>query len=131
MRKAQLIFWSLASVFIAYLIYDIIQDQDKKNRILNDLQFTKGYMIQYEEVGEMESPYVTYNYLVNNKFYKGSVSSPSFSICEHDFSKCKNKQFWVAYEKSNPSNSAINLDIEIQDLKRPVPPNSFEGFRVP
>jgi hypothetical protein len=114
---------------VAYSVWYYVKLQNRE-LVLEGYDLAKGRMDEYWVVGTIKSRYLAYSYIVNKKKYQSETAAASrFKGCEHDFSLCSDKRFWVAYEKGNPSNSLINLNIEIQNLENPEPPKTLEGFR--
>ncbi|WP_109831529.1 hypothetical protein [Reichenbachiella versicolor] len=126
------------NIFIAVIILIVLwvcwRYYDKginKNKVLENFDLTTGRAVKYESIGTIKNYYLKYEYLVNRKKYQDETSVPYkfFPNCEHDFSVCSDKRFWVAYQKDDPSNSLINLYIEIQDIENPKPPETLDNFR--
>lgn len=115
---------------IGYIIWTIF-DHENAQKVKKDHAFSIGELISYSSSGAPESFHLKYSYRVLNKSFERTIHAPfeKFPGCEHDFSLCSDKEFWVAYEKNNPSNSLINLEVEIQGIEYPVPPKTLDGFR--
>ncbi|TRX47209.1 hypothetical protein FNH22_30390 [Fulvivirga sp. M361] len=122
--------WTVIIIsIIAYAVWSYIHHSDKK-KVKQDHILIIGQIEKYHSVGSLESFHLTYRYYVKYKKYKRTIPvDPIFKGCEHDFSLCSDKKFWVAYEKGNPSNSLVNVYIELQDIESPIPPKTLEGFR--
>ncbi|MEP0367428.1 MAG: hypothetical protein ABJN36_12450 [Cyclobacteriaceae bacterium] len=120
-------------VVIASIIVIVVYNYDfriNRTKVENNYFMSTGYIIKYNCMGGMESCYMTYEYKKDYQIFERRVGCTGyFSKCQYDLSICSDKRFWVAYEKGNPSNSLINLDIEIQDIENPTPPETLEGFR--
>lgn len=113
-----------------YIVWTVLDKKNAQN-VKDDYAFSSGEIMSYSSSGAPESFSLKYSYRALNKSFHRSIHAPfeKFPGCEHDFSLCSGKRFWVAYEKGNPSNSLINLDIEIQGLENPKPPETLEGFK--
>ena len=119
-------------VTVVVVIIYIYKDVVKKNKIIKHHEFSIGKITKYHSSGSPESFHLRYSYTIDKQqFYERSIHAPfeKFPGCEHDFSICSDKRFWVAHEKDDPSNSLINIDIEIQDIENPKPPKNLDGFR--
>lgn len=116
---------------LVYYAYKTYHREKGRKEVKNNYDLTIGRLIDYSSVGAMESFYMEYSHKVGYRTYERRTSAPynRFPGCEHDFSRCSDKEFWVAYEKGDPSNSLINVDNEIQNFENPTPPETLEGFR--
>lgn len=120
-------------VIIGSIIVIIVYNFDFKvnrEKVKDNHFITTGYITKYNCMGGMESCYLTYEYKMEYQTFKRRVGCTGyFNKCQYDLNVCSGKRFWVAYQKDDPSNSLINLDIEIQGLENPRPPETLEGFR--
>lgn len=123
--------WVLVFIVFIWLGWRYYKKDINKKAVVENHFFAIGKISDYRSVGTYRNYYLTYSFNIGNKSYSKSTSIPYklFPDCEYDFSLCSDKEFWVAYEEGNPSNSLINLDIEIQGIESPVPPPSLDGFR--
>ncbi len=128
--KKILFFFFIGAVFL-WIGLRYYYDGLDKQKVFDNPNFTIGRIIKYSSSGSMNNYYLTYKYKIEEQNYDKESSIPYdfFSGCEHDLKVCSDKQFWVAYQKDGPSNSLINLYIEIQDVENPVPPETLDNFR--
>lgn len=118
-------------ISILFVIIGTIRNNKNAEKVHKSHLFSIGTLESYTSSGAPESFSLTYSYRVGIKKHKRSIHAPynRFPGCEHDFSICSDKEFWVAYEKRNPSNSLVNVYIEIQGVENPIPPETLDGFR--
>lgn len=130
-KLKEYLFFSAIAFTLTWVGWRYYNDEQSKKRVSTNHSFVIGYIIKYGSVGSVQNYYLTYNYTVDEQAFDVETSLPNdiFSGCKYDLNLCSNKRFWVAYEKDDPSNSLINLYIEIQGFDDPVPPETLDDFR--
>ncbi|MCB0497172.1 MAG: hypothetical protein KDC79_13615 [Cyclobacteriaceae bacterium] len=123
--------WILVFIAFFWLGWRYYKKEANKKMVEENYFFAVGKISNYGYRGTYRNYYLTYSFKVGDELYSKLTSIPYklFPDCEYDFSICSDKEFWIAYEIGNPSNSLINLDIEIQGIEDPVPPKNLDGFR--
>jgi len=98
-------------------------------QIKNDYKVSVGYIVKYRPGVNVQSN-IDYCYVADDSvsYYRTIDVDYKFKICQ-DFEKCKDKRYWVIYSSSNPKNSLINLNIEIQGIENPEFPKNLNDFK--
>ena len=122
-------YFFVAILILSYAIF-LFNESLKKKSVLENPEYTEGWIVKYGITGEMNSTYLTYGYRVKNRVYERYITPlVRFDHCEHKIELCEHYRFWVIYEKGNPSSSMINLYQQIQFPKGRVKPKTFKGFQ--
>lgn len=124
-------FWSLVSIVLLVSIFRFFSKELDRKRVISNYQYTIGKLTEYRTTGPDRKYYVAYTYNVLGETFSTEPSAPPeiFPDCEYDFKICSEKRFWVAYQKDDPSNSLINLHIEIQNIEDANLPDNIDNFR--
>lgn len=118
-------------VIVACVVIIIVVNVDTFKGIKDvkdNYAFTEGKIVRYFHIGAAAVMYVEYSYSVTGITYSRTLLDRHYPECERNLSLCEGKRFWVAYSKVNNDKSLINLNVEIQNIKDPMPPESLEGF---
>lgn len=120
----------LLSCILAYMLWLYYEDYLNQQKVISGYELVSGKIISFSSVGTMNNRYLTYSYIVNGVVYSKETYVPGslFPKCEYDLDLCTDKRLWVAYQKDDPSNSLINLYIEIQDINTLKKPQTLENF---
>lgn len=118
-------------IIILLIVMDITSLYSKQNaeQIKNDYQVSVGYIVKYYPKMNMRAR-IEYCYVADDSvsYYRTISVNYKFEICQ-DFEKCKDKRYWVIYSSSNPKNSLINLNLEIQGIENPEFPKNLNDFK--
>ena len=120
-------------VIISLIILTIITLCRKQNaeQIKNDYQVSIGHIVKYHPTDPSDQGSIKYCYVADDSvlYYRTIYVTYKFENenC-HNFEKCKDKQYWVIYSTSNPKNSLINLNLEIQGIENPEFPQKLDDF---
>ena len=102
--------------------------KEKAEQIKNDYQVSIGHIVKYYSGVNVQNR-LKYCYVADDSvsYYRTIYVDYKFEICQ-DFEKCKDKRYWVIYSSSNPKNSLINLNLEIQGIENPEFPKNLSDF---
>lgn len=117
-------------IIILLIVMSITTLYRKQNaeQIKNDYQVSIGHLVKYYPHVNMQAR-IEYCYVADDSvsYYRTIDVDYKFKICQ-DFEKCKDKRYWVIYSSSNPKNSLINLNLEIQGIENPEFPKKLDDF---
>ena len=117
-------------IIITLIVAAITTLYRKQNaeQIKNDYQVSIGHLVKYYPSVNMQAE-IEYCYVADDSvsYCRTIPVNYRFEICQ-DFEKCKDKRYWVIYSSSNPKNSLINLNLEIQGIENPEFPQNLDDF---
>jgi len=102
---------ALAIILFCTVIIKWSGDYFDKAQIKMNYSISKGKIVNYYKIGDIGTPYLKYEYKVDENYYLRSViPKRRKDSCYTDFSLCKDRYYWVIYSRSHPYKSLINLD---------------------
>jgi hypothetical protein len=113
-----------------YLWSEQTKYRANKKLIFEEYNTTKGWILDYDIIGDIRTKYLTYGYKVDSVYYERRVvCAQNYNECVEYTWLCDHIRFWVIYSTKDPSKSLIDLTLEIQDLKNPEFPEKLNNFK--
>ncbi len=113
----------LVVILVGVIIFRWIDIYLDEKLIKSNYYITKGKIINYYKIGDIETPYIEYEYIVNKKYYKRTVIPKRRGDSLYtEFYKYNDQFYWVIYYKDNHQKSLINLNVNttINDTNFPI-----------
>ena len=102
-----------------------------KKFVISDYLITTGIIIDYSIIGDTNSHYITYEYVIGGRSYERTVYYPSRNLefIYGNIEKYSNWHFLVLYSKQNNSKSVIDLSKRIERMPSSQDMNDFSFFK--
>ncbi len=120
----------LCVLAVYLLITENIKYSADKKLIFSDYAFAKGHMIDFDNIGDIGTRYLEYEYTVDSITYTNRVvCSKNYDKCVKELWRCSHIKFWVMYSVKEPSKSLIDYSREVQNDTTINYPTDFSKFK--
>lgn len=119
-------------IFVIIIVgFNYFNKTNDKKLVINDYLITTGVITDYSIIGDANSHYITYEYVIGERRYERTVYYPSrdLEFIYDNIEKHSNWQFLVLCSKINNSKSIIDFSKRIERMPLPQEVNDFSSFK--